>query len=152
MTEPTSPESNLLTVGWREWVALPEIGIKAIKAKIDTGARTSCLHTASYEVFQKDGRDWARFIAHPIKSDPSTETESEAPVTDYRVVRDSGGHEENRPFILTTVSIGGEQWPIELSLSNRENMKFRMLIGRKALAGRLLVHCEKSYLIGKRPR
>lgn len=144
--------SKSLSVGWREWVSLPEIKVPAIKAKIDTGARTSCLHTAEYEVFQKDGQDWVRFTVHPIKRHDEVETHAEAIVSNYRVVRDSGGHEEGRPFIKTPLKIGDETLEIEISLSNRENMKFRMLLGRTALNKGLLVDCSKSYLAGKKPK
>ena len=121
-----TPESQkLLTIGWREWVALPDVGIAAIKAKIDSGARTSCLHTADYEIFQKDGVD--------------------------RIVRDSGGHEEKRPFIRTNLHIADQIWPIEFSLSNRENMKFRMLLGRTGMAQRAVIDCSKSYLTKSKP-
>lgn len=141
-----SASSSLLTVGWREWVALPDIGISRIKAKIDTGARTSCLHTAEYEIFQKDNQDWVRFTVHPIKRHNEVENHAEFPVSDYRIVRDSGGHEERRPFIKTTLQFPNDSWEIEISLSNRESMKFRMLLGRTGMRGRILVDCEKSYL------
>lgn len=141
-----SNPSSLLTVGWREWVALPEIGIPRIKAKIDTGARTSCLHTANYEIFQKDNQDWVRFTVHPIKKRDEVESHAECPVTDYRIVRDSGGHEERRPFIKTTLEFPTKSWDIEISLSNRETMKFRMLLGRTSMRSKILVDCSQSYL------
>ena len=140
--------SNYLTVGWREWVALPDVYIPSIKAKVDTGARTSCLHTANYEIFEKDGKDWVRFTVHPIKDHNEVETHAEAAVTDYRIVRDSGGHEERRPFIKTKLNIGNDSWMIKMSLSNRENMKFRMLLGRTGLRRRTLVDCGSSFLTG----
>ncbi|MDB4332481.1 ATP-dependent zinc protease [Akkermansiaceae bacterium] len=139
-------DATPLTLGWREWVSLPEIHIDQIKAKIDTGARTSCLHTAEYEIFQKDDQDWVRFTVHPVKRHHEIETHAEAPVSDYRVVRDSGGHEEKRPFIKTFLEVPGHRWEIEVSLSNREKMKFRMLLGRTALNHGLLVDPAKSYL------
>jgi len=141
-----SESTPLLTVGWREWVSLPEIGIPRIKAKIDTGARTSCLHTAAYEVFQKDNRDWVRFTVHPLKSHHEIENHAEFPVSDFRVVRDSGGHEERRPFVTTTLKFPTASWEIEISLSNRENMKFRMLLGRTSMRKKILVDCSRSYL------
>lgn len=144
--------SQHLTVGWREWVSLPEIHVPAIKAKIDTGARTSCLHTANYEIFQKDKQDWVRFTVHPIKQHDEVETHAEAPVSDYRIVRDSGGHEERRPFIRSILKMGNQSWEIELSLSNREQMKFRMLLGRTGLRQRVLVDCASSYLSGNKSK
>ncbi|MEJ6581958.1 MAG: ATP-dependent zinc protease [Akkermansiaceae bacterium] len=147
----TTESQDLLTIGWREWVSLPEVGIAAIKAKIDSGARTSCLHTAEYEIFQKGGVDWVRFTVHPIKRHNEVETHAEAEVVDYRIVRDSGGHEEKRPFIRTTMHIGNQTWRIEVSLSNRENMKFRMLLGRTGMAQRAVIDCSKSYLTKSKP-
>ena len=145
----TSPD--LLTVGWREWVGLPDLGVPRIKAKIDSGARTSCLHTSEYHIFQKDGIDWVQFTLHPIKKDQSIEFLAQAPVFDYRTVRDSGGHEEHRPFVQTTLKIGNQHWPIEVSLSNRANMKFRMLLGRTTIAERMLIDCSRSYLTKSQP-
>jgi hypothetical protein len=138
-----------LILGWREWVSLPEIHIETIKAKIDTGARTSCLHTSNYEIFDKDGQDWVRFTVHPHRNHHEVETHAEAAVSDYRIVRDSGGHEERRPFIKTTLELPGHGWEIEISLSNRENMKFRMLLGRTSLNCGLLIDPSKSYLTKK---
>jgi hypothetical protein len=144
--------SDHLTIGWREWVSLPEIPIPAIKAKIDTGARTSCLHTADYETFQKDDQEWVRFIVHPIKRHNEVETHAEALVSDYRIVRDSGGHEERRPFIKTPLKLGNKIWKIEISLSNREGMKFRMLLGRTSLhTQKLLIDSSLSYLTKNKP-
>lgn len=148
----SSDSPDHLIVGWREWVALPELGIPSIKAKIDSGARTSCLHTAEYEIFDKDGKDWVRFTIHPIKRHNEVEAHAEAPVADYRIVRDSGGHEEKRPFIRTTLKVGKTEWPIEVSLSNRENMKFRMLLGRTGMARRIVIDCSKSYLTKEKSR
>lgn len=125
--------SERVLVGWREWLALPDLQISAIKAKTDSGARTSCLHTAEYKIFQKSDQDWVRFTVHPFKRHDELESHAEARVENYRVVRDSGGHEEKRPFIKTTLKVGKKSWEIELSLSNRENMKFRMLLGRTAM-------------------
>jgi hypothetical protein len=142
-------EEQLLSIGWREWLSLPDIGVPGIKAKIDTGARTSCLHTHDFEEFEKAGSTWVRFHLHPLTHFNEIELTCEAPVHEYKEVKDSGGHIEYRPFIQTTACIGGYKWEIDLSLSNREGMKFRMLLGRKALANRFLVNPEASYLIGK---
>ena len=141
--------SELRPIGWREWVSFPELGISKIKAKIDTGARSSCLHTADYELFEKDGERWVRFTVHPRVSHPEIENHAEAPVVDMKDVTDSGGHTQLRPFIRATMRAGGQDYDIDLSLTNREGMKFRMLLGRVALAGAFVVDCEKSYLLGK---
>jgi hypothetical protein len=138
------------TIGWKEWVSLPDIGIPAIKAKIDTGARTSSLHTYMLERYAKEGKDMVRFQIHPLqkRSDISITCESE--IIDMRVVKDSGGHEEERIFIQTPVQLGENKWNIEISLTSRENMLFRMLVGRMALiSGGLKVDPSVRYSAGK---
>lgn len=138
-------------VGWREWVSLPELSVKNIKAKVDTGARTSALHSFSLEYFFKGEEEWVRIGLHPIqKSD--AELFTEAKIIDKRIVRDSGGHEEVRPVIETLIVLGAHTFRAELTLTSRDNMKFRMLLGRKALENRFLVDSEGSYLQSVRPR
>lgn len=134
--------------GWREWLALPELGIPGIKAKIDTGARTSALHTHDYEIFRRGEDDWVRFHLHPLRRSEDVVLQCEAKILEHREVKDSGGHPELRPFIATTARLGECEWPIGLSLTNRESMKFRMLLGRQALAGWFLVDPSASYLMG----
>lgn len=135
-------------VGWREWLEFPDLGIPGIKAKVDTGARTSALHTHDFEIFEKDGNEWVKFHLHPLTHRGDLEMECVSQVIDYREVKDSGGHVERRPFIRTKALLGGFSWFIQLSLTNRENMKFRMLLGRHALRGRFLVDPRSSYLMG----
>lgn len=142
-----------LTIGWREWLSLPALGIPAIKAKVDTGARTSALHAFRTESFHRDGREHVRFWIHPLRGRNDVQIECEAPVVDRRIVRDSGGHTEERCFIRTLISAGGREWPAEITLTSREDMLFRMLLGRAALveAG-LQVDPVRSYALGRRPR
>lgn len=138
-----------LLTGWREWIALPDLGLTPIKAKIDTGARTSTLHAFSVESFQSGGRLHARFGVHPLQKRTDVVVYGEAPVIDRRPVTDSGGHTEERYVIATRLVLAGREWPIELTLTNREEMLFRMLLGRTALAGRTQVDPALSYVTGR---
>ena len=144
--------TSLITLGWREWLAFPQLGIKQIKGKLDTGARTSCLHAFFVEPFDREGVAWVRFGIHPEQDDTDTEVICEAVVKDRRSVRDSGGHEEFRYVINTQVAIGGESQQIEVTLTDRDTMKFRCLLGRTAVRGRYLVDPARSYLQGKRKK
>lgn len=140
-----------MMLGWREWVALPGLGIEHIKAKVDTGARTSALHAFEVTPFEDAGKQRVRFRVHPLQKDNTTEVTCESDVIDRRQVRDSGGHTEQRWVILTPVMLGGQRWNIEMTLTERDNMLFRMLLGRTAMKGRCTVDPSRSYLAGKPP-
>ncbi len=133
-------------IGWREWVALPDLGITCIKAKIDSGARTSALHAFSLEVYTQDKQQRARFLLHPIQKDEKTVVQCEADVIDERWVMDSGGHKELRYVIRTALMMNNTAWPIEVTLTKRDTMGFRMLLGRSAIKGRFLVNPYQSFL------
>ncbi len=135
-------------IGWREWVVLPDLGIDAIKAKVDTGARSSSLHAVGVHPFERDGRAWVRFQVHPIQRDGRITVTAEAPLVEHRLVRNpgGGGREERRPVILTDLILAGERWPIEITLTRRDAMGFRMLLGRQAIRRRLVVDPGRSFL------
>lgn len=139
-------------VGWREWVALPEWGVPAIKAKIDTGARTSALHAFDIEGISRDGGRWVRFAIHPWQGSPADMVTVEAPLVERRQVRTSSGAARVRPVVHTVVELAGVAVPIEVTLTRRDEMGFRMLIGRQALRRRFLVDPARSYLGGRPPR
>ncbi|MFC4727631.1 ATP-dependent zinc protease [Coralloluteibacterium thermophilus] len=133
-------------LGWREWVGLPDFGIPAVRAKIDTGARSSALHVDGLETFHVDGRERVRFRLRTGEEDARLVV-AEADVLDRRTVTDSGGHRTLRIFVRTTVMLGGQAFPAEINLSNRHNMSFPMLVGRTALSGLFLVDPARSWTV-----
>ncbi len=137
-------------IGWREWLALPELGIERIKAKIDTGARTSALHAFDIRTEARGGREFAMFSVHPDQDNDSQVVRCEAPVIDRRAVKNSGGQIEERPVIQTSLRIGEHDIPIELTLTPRHQMRFRMLLGRHAVRRRFLIDPGRSYLMSRR--
>lgn len=140
------PVKKLPIVGWREWVSLPELGIDKIKAKIDTGARTSALHAFSLKPFKQNGINRITFELHPLQHNTQEVIVCTADVIDRREVTDSGGHTEERYVIVTPLTIAGQTWPIEITLTERENMLFRMLLGRSALRKHFIVNPARSFV------
>ena len=140
---------QLLTLGWREWAALPDLGLPAIKAKVDSGAKTSALHAFYTEKYVLDGVDMVKFLIHPIQRNYDHQVECHSPLIDFREISDSGGHKEMRYVIETGILIGRSKWPIELTLTNRDTMRFRMLLGRRAMEARAMIDPGASYLNGK---
>lgn len=138
-------------VGWREWVGLPELGIGAVKAKIDTGARSSSLHAYDMKRFKRRGESMIRFKVHPIQREFRTVVEAEAILVDLRKVRSSSGVQTLRPVITTPIELGDDLWDIEITLIRRDAMGFRMLLGRQALRGHLLVDPAGSFLASSPP-
>lgn len=148
---PSEFAASLPRIGWREWLELPGLGVRAIKAKVDTGARSSALHAFDIEVFERQGHAIVRFHVHPWQRSDNGMIAVEAPLAGERLVRNSGGSQTLRPVIITDVELAGQRWPIELTLTARDAMGFRMLLGREAVRRRFVVDAGRSYLAGKRP-
>ncbi|MEZ6048326.1 MAG: RimK/LysX family protein [Planctomycetaceae bacterium] len=142
---PKKKASPKPTIGWREWIALPDLGIDRIKVKVDTGARSSSLHAYDLTYFERKGQQYVRFKVHPLQRKTREIVTTEAKIIDIRSVRSSSGKASKRPVILTNITLLGETWPVELTLANRDEMGFRMLLGREAFRGRFLVDAGKSY-------
>ncbi len=144
--------TNLPTIGWRERLALPDLAVISVKAKIDTGARSSALHAFDIELFKQDDVDFVRFKVHPSQRNKKKVITAEAKLLEMRAIKNSGGQAETRPVIRTLVSTDDQQWPIDLTLTNRDMMGFRMLLGREAVRRRFLVDPGQSYLQSPSPK
>lgn len=143
-------QNHKTIIGWREWVALPELGISRIKAKIDTGARTSALHAFALRPFRENNQDKINFDIHPIQRNRDTVITCTADIIDRRIVTDSGGHTEERYVIKTPLKIGKYTFPIEITLTERDSMLFRMLLGRSTLIEHFIINPAQSYMTRKR--
>ncbi|MBI1363672.1 MAG: ATP-dependent zinc protease [Proteobacteria bacterium] len=140
------------TAGWREWVGLPELGLPKIKAKLDTGANYATLHAMKITPFERDGAAYVRFVVHPAQYDKSVEVTCEAPVVEKRIIKSSSGKGQERYVIRTSLEMGGKTWAIDLTLTNRLNMRYRMLLGRMSLKKRFVVCSSRSYLLQDEPQ
>ncbi len=136
-------------IGWREWVAFPEWGVPAVKVKIDTGARTSSLHADELEIVERDGDSFATFVVHPWQRSARDGVAVSVPLVDEREVTSSSGTVSTRPVVMAVIDLDGRSHEIELTLTRRDDMGFRMLLGRKAMEGRYLVDPSHSYLTGR---
>lgn len=145
----TKNQDEILSIGWKEWCALPDLHLPAIKAKIDTGAKTSALHAYHITPFYRKKKLWVRFELHPLQRNRKFTVARFARVVDQRQVTSSNGHQEMRYVIASTLTMDDQSWPIELTLTNRENMLFRMLLGRDALKNNTVIHPGSSYKLGK---
>lgn len=143
-------QQQLEVLGWREWVSLPGLGIERIKTKVDTGARTSTLHAFSLTPFVENGKEKISFDMHPLQHNTKKIIRCQAEVVDVRWVTDSGGHSEERYVIQTPIVIDRQTWVIEITLTERDTMLFRMLLARNAIRGRFMVDPARSFLKSKR--
>jgi hypothetical protein len=137
-------------IGWREWVRLPELSDIVTKVKVDTGARSSALHAFDLKRFERNGEEWARFDLHPLQRRVRPSLTVEACIVDERSVTSSSGRSERRPVIVTPITLGSATWPIEITLTRRDEMGFRMLLGRQAIRNRYVVDPGRSFLLGSR--
>ena len=142
-------QDQKVIVGSEEWCSFPKLGIPTIKARVDSGAKTSALHAINIAPFIKDGENWVKFDVNPIQNDLKTVIHCESKLLDKRVVKSSSGYREQRYVIGAELEIGGQTWSIEITLTNRDSMGFRMLLGREAMSGRVLVDPSQKYLLGQ---
>lgn len=140
---------NKVILGSEEWCAFPELGIPTIKARVDSGAKTSAMHAINIAPFIKNDANWVKFDINPIQNNIKTIIHCEAPLVDKRIVKSSSGFREHRYVIQTSIKLGDVKWPIEMTLTNRDSMGFRMLLGREAMSGRVLVDPEEKYMLGQ---
>lgn len=141
---------NKTIIGSEEWGQFPQLGIPAVKARIDSGAKTSALHAEQITPFEKEGELWVRFVVNPLQNNQKSTIKCEAPVVDKRIIKSSTGNRESRFVIKTPFGLGEMMWDIEVTLTNRDSMGYRMLLGREAMSGRLIVDPEMSFRYGDR--
>jgi len=146
--ERISMQNDLITIGWREWVTLPDLGLQYIKAKIDSGRETSILHTFLIEKFEAGGTEMVRFGVHPHQNSPDIAIMTEAPILKQLAGASLGEPEERFYVIRTQIIMGNETWPIDLLLANRDDMNFRLLLGLSAIDQKAVIDPSKSYQLG----
>jgi ribosomal protein S6--L-glutamate ligase len=140
--------SDKLLIGWQEWCSLPGLGIPLLKAKIDTGAKTSAIHAFDFHRFTKSSRDLVKFRIHPLQGTSVATISCIAPIIDIRPVMSSNGHKETRIVVLTPLVLGDKSWDIEVTLSNRDPLRFRLLLGREALKNRVIIDPHRACCLG----
>jgi hypothetical protein len=138
-------------IGWREWVQLPDLGVFETKAKVDTGADSSSLHAFNVQRFEKDGEDYVRFEVHPKQRSRKPTIQCEAPLAMDKKVKNPGGRSELRPVIRTKIVVAGVELDALVNLTSRDEMGFRMLLGRRTVRSKFVIDPGRSYL-GPRPR
>lgn len=136
-----------LIVGCLEACALPELGIEDLQVRVDTGAKTSSLHVDNMKKITKNGKPWMQFDIHPDIYDVAQVTNAEAPLSDIRRVKSSNGVSEQRYVITTLLRLGKDSWPIEISLTDRSDMSYLMLLGREGMSDRILVDPSKTFIL-----
>lgn len=140
-----------IVIGWEEWIDFPDLGLPAVKAKVDTGAKTSALHATQIEPFKKDGVNYVRFTVHPIQKNRDIKIKCEAPLHDHRFITSSNGRKEKRYVIQAKFIIGAVEFTSDLTLTSRFGMSFRMLLGKEALIkGKMVIDPSKKFLMGKK--
>lgn len=139
-----------MVIGSDEWCAFTSIKIPAIKARVDSGAKTSSMHAVNIQKFSHNEEQWVRFEVHPLQKNKKITVHCEAPLIDQRVIKSSSGDKEQRPVIRVPLSLGGKSWEVEVTLTNRDSMGYRMLLGREAMSGRVLIDPEGQCLLGDR--
>lgn len=145
-------KKELKVIGWREWISLPDLEIGAIKAKVDSGARTSSLHAFDMEIYKKGKNQFVKFMIHPEQRSDKNEKQCKAKILEFRKIKSSNGQTELRPVILTRVELLGEIWEVEMTLTNRDEMGFRMLLGRESIRKKFLIDTGKSFYSGNKKK
>ena len=143
----SSTDSKMI-IGCEEWCAFPSLEIPAVKARVDSGAKTSSLHAINIKKFKRDGEHWVKFDVHPLQKNRKTKVQCEERILDHRVIKSSSGDKEKRPVIQTLLTLGEHTWQVEVTLTDRDSMGYRMLLGREAMIGRVLIDPEGECLFG----